>query len=286
MDFQGGVNSSIRERTTGFGGWQEVGDWVEWAVTGSNPGRKTGSRKHQDNLMPASIGDYALIGDCEAAALIAKNGSIDWLCLPRFDSPACFAALLGSSQNGHWQLAPKDRFRATRRYRPDTLILETRFRTAHGTVTVIDFMGGPRRASRPSVVRIIRGDRGTVRMRMSLAIRFDYGKTIPWVRQKGNLVIGEVGPDRLTLQASVALAADEHCSTAEFGVRTGQEIGFVLQYENAFRRQASPAEANLLLKQTEIWWRKWISRCRYEGRWAAAVRRSLIILKALTYAPT
>ena len=236
--------------------------------------------------MPASLGEYALIGDCETAALVAKNGSVDWLCLPRFDSPACFAALLGSPQNGHWQLAPKSKFRASRCYRPDTMILETRFRTAHGTVSVTDFMPSPRRSSRPAVVRILRGERGTVPIRMSLAIRFDYGRTIPWVRQEGKLVTGGVGPDRLTLHASVPLAADELCSTAEFSVRTGQQISLVLQYENAFRRQASPPEANLLLKQTEMWWRKWISRCRYKGPWAGAVRRSLITLKTLTYAPT
>lgn len=235
--------------------------------------------------MPNQIKDYALIGDCKTAALVGRDGSIDWFCPPRFDSPACFAALLGSPENGRWKLAPKAKATIRRRYRRNTLTLETEFRTSGGKVTVIDFM--PIRESHPKIVRIVRGDRGRTRIQMDLVIRFDYGLTVPWVhRGSDGSLIAVAGPNRLVLRSSVAVAGKALHTVAEFTVKAGQTARFELQYSDSFRaipRKVNPRSA---LRDTERSWRRWVSRCKYAGPSSDALRRSLITLKALTYAPT
>ena len=175
--------------------------------------------------MPSEIADYALIGDCETAALVGRDGSIDWLCLPRFDSPACFAALLGSAEHGRWQLKPVSRSRTVRRYRPHTLILETAFQTTEGKATVIDFM--PLRETNPRIIRIVRGDRGCVCMQMDLTIRFDYGLTIPWVtRRDDGSLMAVAGPHQLILRSSVPLHGRDLHTVSEFAVTAGENVQF------------------------------------------------------------
>jgi GH15 family glucan-1,4-alpha-glucosidase len=235
--------------------------------------------------MPRPIEDYALIGDCETAALVARDGSIDWLCLPRFDSPACFAALLGSPENGRWQLKPRGKASVVRKYRPHTLILETQFKSAHGKVTLIDFM--PIRETTPRIIRIIRGDSGRVHMEMDLVIRFDYGLTVPWVTQhRDGALLAVAGPYRVVLRSSVPVRGEGLRSVSEFSVRTGQTVSFELEYGSSFGRISAPRPAKLWLKKTAKGWEKWAARCKYKGPWSDAVERSLITLKALIYAPT
>jgi GH15 family glucan-1,4-alpha-glucosidase len=235
--------------------------------------------------MPSLIEDYALIGDCETAALVSRKGSIDWLCLPRFDSDGCFAALLGKPENGCWQIAPRAHTTIKRRYRKDTLILETEFVTSTGSVTLIDFM--PLRKTNPQIVRIVRGDLGNVRMRMDLMIRFDYGRTVPWVtrREDGSLV-AIAGPHLLILHSPVPARGEGLCTVSDFTVKAGQTLHFDLQHGSSFGRIPSAMDSVSALKKTEENWRKWISRCKYRGPWADALERSLITLKALTYEPT
>ena len=234
---------------------------------------------------PSAIQDYALIGDCQTAALVAKNGSIDWLCLPRFDSPACFAALLGTAENGRWQLAPAARARVTRRYVTHTLVLETRFRTSSGTVTVTDFM--PRRRKHARVIRIVRGQRGTVQMRMDLVIRFDFGLTVPWVTQaRDGSLLAVSGPNRGVLRANVPVRGEDLRTVADFRVNAGDEVSFELEYGRSFKSLPPKGNPRKAQRETEKLWRKWTSHCKYRGPSADAVERSLIVLKALTYAPT
>ena len=235
--------------------------------------------------MPSAIEDYGLIGDCETAALVSREGSIDWLCLPRFDSPACFAALLGSPENGRWLLAPRARATVTRRYRPHTLVLETKFKTAHGQVTVIDFM--PVRETTPRIIRIIRGDRGTVQMRMELVLRFDYGLTVPWVTRNSNgSLLAIAGPHRVTLRTSVPVRGQDLRTVAEFSIKAGQTEYVELEYANSFGRVYRTATPKSWLTKTEKVWRKWCSAGRYRGPYADALERSLITLKALVFGPT
>jgi GH15 family glucan-1,4-alpha-glucosidase len=234
--------------------------------------------------MPSAIADYALIGDCETAALVDRNGSMDWLCVPRFDSPACFAALLGSPENGQWRISPAGKYSVSRRYRPHTLILETEFRTATGRATLIDFM--PIRFTAPRVIRIVRGDAGTVAMSMDLAIRFDYGLTVPWVTQSHGALFAVAGPHRLILRSSVAVRGKGLRSVSDFTVKAGHSVSYSLEYGDSFktvRHRATPAQS---LKKTERDWRKWAACGCYHGRYAEAVERSLITLKALIYSPT
>jgi GH15 family glucan-1,4-alpha-glucosidase len=236
--------------------------------------------------MTARIEDYALIGDCETAALVGRDGSIDWLCVPRFDAGACFAALLGTPDHGRWQLAPVDPVgRVTRAYRGDTLVLDTTFETATGSVTVTDCM--PVRTVRPDVVRLVRGVRGRVRMRMTLTIRFDYGSVTPWVRSEPDGLSAVAGPDALRLRTPVSLVGEGWTTTAEFDVVEGATVPFVLTWYPSHE----PAPAPILdpiraVEQTCAWWEAWAARCTYEGEWRDAVMRSLITLKALTYGPT
>ncbi len=234
---------------------------------------------------PPPIEDYALIGDCETAALVSRTGSIDWLCWPRFDSGACFAALLGTSQNGRWRIAPRDGdFSVQRRYRPGTLILETEFKTPHGSVALLDFMVPGAR----SVVRIVEGRSGHVPMRFDLALRFEYGSAVPWVtrlpHRQGLRAIA--GRHQVVVHSDVALRGENMTTTAEFAVRSGQRISFVMTHTLSHLDPPDPPEAELAMRQTDSWWTAWSRRCSYRGEWQEPVHSSLITLKALTYAPT
>ncbi len=240
--------------------------------------------------MPSAIEDYALIGDCQTAALVARDGSLDWLCFPRFDSDACFAALLGNAQNGRWQLAPLGPARVIRRYRPGTLILETEFLTDTGSVTLVDFMParkGHSEAHHPRVLRIVHCTRGSVQMRMDLVIRFDYGRTIPWVtRQPDGALIAVGGPHLLAFRTDVPIRGEDLRTVSDFTLREGHTASFELAYGSSFLPVPPPTDIEASLRKTEEWWSAWISRCTYHGRWADVVKRSLITLKALTYEPT
>src|SRR4051812_38359616 len=235
--------------------------------------------------MPSRIEDYALIGDCHTAALVGRDGSIDWLCLPRFASGACFAALLGTPEHGRWLLAPKGEVRrCRRRYRDGTLILETDFETADGAVTVVDCM--PPRSGEPDLVRVAIGRRGRVPMRMELVVRFDYGSIGPWVRRTERGLRAIAGPDSVILDSPVELGREGLTAVAEFEVAQGQRVPFVLMWHPSCESAPPTVEPQDVLEQTESWWREWSDRCTYQGPWKDAVLRSLITLKALTFAPT
>jgi len=235
--------------------------------------------------MPLRIEDYALIGDCHTAALVGRDGSIDWLCLPRFDSSACFAALLGDADNGRWALAPLDEVRqTTRRYRGDSLVLETLYETESGAVTVVDCM--PPRRREADLVRLVIGERGEVRMRMQLVIRFDYGSIVPWVRHIEGGIFAVAGPDTLILRTPVELVGENLTTVAEFTVSAGEKVPFVATWYPSHKYPPAKIDAEQLVKFAEDWWGDWSSRCTYSGLYRDAVMRSLITLKALTYAPT
>jgi GH15 family glucan-1,4-alpha-glucosidase len=236
--------------------------------------------------LTSRIEDYALIGDCETAALVSRNGSIDWLCFPRFDSGACFAALLGTAENGRWSIAPKDQSaRITRRYRPDTLILETTFETAEGTATLIDFM--PPRDGASDLVRLIVGEHGRVEFDTDLIVRFGYGRTVPWVtREEDGSISAVAGPDRLTLRTPVELEGADLRTGGSFSVLAGERIPFVLTYGPSNGPRPAHQDVEAVLADTETYWRDFADRCPAVGAWTSAVKRSLITLKALTFAPT
>jgi len=226
-----------------------------------------------------------MIGDTQTAALIADDGSVDWMCAPRFDSGACFAALLGDENNGRWLIAPAAGGRATRRrYRDHTLVLETEFETAEGAVRIIDFM--PIRDQTVDVIRIVEGLRGHVPMQMHLTIRFDYGQTIPWVRDIGGALVAVAGPDALVLRAPVERRGVGHSTVAEFTVRAGQRVPFSLAWYPSHLDVPRPRNATWALSRTESWWHNWSKKWTYDGDYPEAVQRSVITLKALTYAPT
>ncbi|MGW7403943.1 glycoside hydrolase family 15 protein [Streptomyces sp. NPDC054833] len=237
--------------------------------------------------MHPRIEDYALIGDEQTAALVGRDGSIDWLCLPRFDSAACFARLLGDEENGHWRIAPKDAGTCTRRaYRPDTLVLDTEWETAEGTVRVTDLM--PQRERAPDVVRIVEGVSGRVTVRSVLRLRFDYGAIIPWMRRSGGHRVAVAGPDSVWLRSEPAVRTwgKDFGTYAEFTVAEGERVAFVLTWHPSHEprpRLVDPYEA---LRSSITDWRRWTVRCAYDGPYRDAVVRSLITLKALTYAPT
>jgi GH15 family glucan-1,4-alpha-glucosidase len=237
--------------------------------------------------MALAIEEYALIGDTQSVALVGRDGSIDWLCLPRFDSPACFAALLGEASHGRWLLAPRQPLsqRTTRRYREGTLVLETTFVTAEGSVRVTDCM--PPRDRTPDIVRIVEGLDGQVDMRMELVIRFDYGSIMPWVRKLPDERLGAIaGADALVLQAAVDTHGEGPMTAADFSVRAGQKVPFVLSWYRSHEPPPPPTDALQALADTDAWWREWSGRCTYRGPWHEAVSSSLVTLKALTYAPT
>ncbi len=236
--------------------------------------------------MSTPLEDYALIGDCETAALVSRAGSIDWLCWPRFDSGACFSALLGTPEHGRWLIeAVEPNARATRRYRESSLILDTRIETAGGAVTVTDFM--PPRGRNSDLVRLVRGERGRVRMRTELVLRFDYGRTIPWVSRLADRTFRAIaGPDMVTLQTPVRLRGKELTTVGEFEVEAGTTVPFVLTYCQSHLPPPGAIDPKSSLEHTQTFWREWAACCRSEGEWSEAVMRSLVTLKALTYAPT
>jgi GH15 family glucan-1,4-alpha-glucosidase len=236
--------------------------------------------------MSTPLEDYALIGDCETAALVSRGGSIDWLCWPRFDSGACFAALLGGPEHGRWLIAPADsKVQVARCYRHNTLILETRFETAGGAVKVIDFM--PPRGHNSDIVRIVCGERGRVRMRTELVLRFDYGRSIPWVNHLRDGTFRAIaGPDMVLLHTPVALRGRDLTTVGEFDVDAETRIPFVLTHGHSHLSPPAAIDPEGSLEATAAFWTDWASRCASHGEWSDAVTRSLITLKALTYAPT
>ena len=237
------------------------------------------------------IEDYGLIGNMISAALVARDGSIDWLCLPHFDSAACFAALLGGPEHGRWLSAPADDHaaRSSRRYLPDTAILETRFENDRGAVTVTDFMPLTEDEDKVDVVRIVRGLRGEMPMRMELIVRFDYGLTVPWVRKRDYGLSAVAGPDAIELHTDVALEGRDLKTLAEFTAREGDTIPFTLSYHRSHKAPHFVPDRVETMETTATWWREWTKQCRFacdNERWRDAVRRSLITLKLLTFAPT
>ncbi|MFF5424010.1 MULTISPECIES: glycoside hydrolase family 15 protein [unclassified Streptomyces] len=237
--------------------------------------------------MTQRIDDYALIGDLQTAALVGRDGSIDWLCLPRFDSAACFAALLGDEDNGHWRIAPQGATRCTtRRYAEDSLVLETYWETRTGTVKVVDFM--PHRDRAPDVVRIVEGVSGSVEMSSVLRLRFDYGSIVPWVRRSEGHRVAVAGPDAVWLRSEppVKTWGQQHATCSSFTVAAGEKVAFVLTWHPSHETRPALVDPYESLAHTLADWREWVSRCTYQGPYREAVVRSLITLKALTYAPT
>ncbi|HLG88232.1 MAG TPA: glycoside hydrolase family 15 protein [Alphaproteobacteria bacterium] len=233
------------------------------------------------------IEDYGLIGNTFSAALIDRSGTMDWLCLPRFDSPALFASLLGNDDNGAWKLYPRSAATVTRRYRPGTAILETSFATAAGKATIIDFMPVPDDESKVHVVRLVRGDSGTVDMATEIRFRFDYGHITPWLRRREGGLSAIAGPDGVLLHTPVEIENENFATTARFSVSAGETIPFVLTWFPSHRHPPLNRHDPIsMLEETESKWRQWIQRCEYQGPWREQVARSLITLKALTYHPT
>ncbi|MGC8512886.1 MAG: glycoside hydrolase family 15 protein, partial [Acidimicrobiales bacterium] len=234
---------------------------------------------------PLGIEDYAIIGDGHSAALVATTGSVDWLCLPRFDSGACFAALLGTADHGYWKLAPVATPRQVlRRYREATLVLETEFHTDDGVVRIVDCM--PARSDHASVVRVVEGVEGQVPMRMELVVRFDYGWVVPWMQRAGDHLHGVAGPDSICLATPVATSGENFSTVATFTVEAGQQVPFVLSWHPQFAEGGCGGDADIAIRDTEAWWKSFSASCTYDGPYRNAVLRSLITLKALTYDPT
>jgi GH15 family glucan-1,4-alpha-glucosidase len=237
--------------------------------------------------MSLRIEDYALIGNMHTAALVARDGSIDWLCVPRFDSPACFAALLGGPEHGRWLIAPENAVKAIRRgYHGDTLVLETVFETDDGVVALIDFMPMKQETGQTDVVRLVEGREGAVPMRMELVLRFDYGEIVPWVKDTTEGWRGVGGPDAVLLHAEVKTHGDDLKTAARFVVSKGQTIPFTLSRNGSELPPPQLVDPLRLRDENEAWWKKWASRCAYEGPYRGEVVRSLITLKALSYRPT
>jgi GH15 family glucan-1,4-alpha-glucosidase len=254
------------------------------------PGARTAAPADPESpapQLPARIEDYALIGDCTTSALVSRGGSIDWLCWPRFDSAACFAALLGTSDHGRWLIAPARPARKIRRhYRDGSLVLETVFTTDSGEVAVVDFMPIGQRNS--SIVRVVEGRHGHVDMEMSLALRFDYGLTVPWVRrlERSGGICAVAGPDQVVLRSPVPTEGRGLSTGASFRVTAGTSLAFSLTHAASHLHPPPPVDPSAVLRETELFWSRWSERGTYKGPYAAAVKRSLITLKALTYHPT
>ena len=226
-----------------------------------------------------------MIGDCHTAALVSKQGSIDWLCLPHFDSPACFAALLGTTENGHWSISPAEPIRAIRRrYRDGSLILETEFETENGSAMLTDCMIP--RDGMPELLRVVTGTRGQIRMKLELVIRFDYGSVVPWVRGTETGISAIAGPDMIRLRADVPLHGENMKTESEFTVAEGQKFSFDLTWYPSNQPEPRAVNVAAAIQNTEKWWREWSDRCAYQGKWRDAVLRSLITLKGLTFLPT
>ncbi len=243
----------------------------------------TKKRAPKTNTTP--IEDYAFLSDTQSGALISRDGSVDWLCLPRFDSGACFAALLGEKENGCWRFTPKGKIRnRSRRYRGDSMILETEVETAEGRVRFIDFM--PLRGTNPDLVRIVEGVEGKVSIRMELIIRFDYGSVVPWVRRRYGGLEAIAGPDALILHTPIETHGEDLKTLAEFKVAKGDRVPFVLTWYASHEQPPKEVAPEKALRATESYWRQWSKKCDRSGPWQDAVMRSLITLKGLTYAPT
>lgn len=242
-------------------------------------------------MPPHRIEDFAMIGDCETAALVARDGTINWLCWPNFASDACFASLLGSPENGHWILAPVDKHaRVTRRYRPHTLILETTFQTVTGTVVLTDFM--PIRGKHSDLIRMVECTAGTVAMQMELCPRFHYGSTVPWIDTiTGNATqavwTAKAGADMVVLRTDVSVVTSSPGSlAASFTLPAGESETFALTYGCSFESIPEPVISQHELGQTQRFWETWAAKSTYNGPYPEAVERSLITLKALTYRPS
>ena len=252
----------------------------------------TAAKKNETPLHAARIEDYAILGDCETAALVSRDGSIDWLCWPNFSSTACFAALLGTAENGYWKMHPQDETTATRRrYLPGTMIVETTFETAAGDLLLTDFM--PPRGSYSNVVRILRCVRGKVPVRMDLVLRFDYGRTVPWVTRRGDDLRLIAGPHMVTLRqqclsgSAAELRGENLTTVSEFTLSEGDEVCFVLTYSSSLVEDGPPRiDVPEALKETQSYWTDWTAKSTYTGPYTEAVARSLITLEAMTYKPT
>ena len=237
--------------------------------------------------MALRIEDYAIIGDTHTAALVGLDGSIDWLCLPRFDSPACFAGLLGDDENGCWRIAPKGgAARTTRAYRDGTLILETTFDTDSGTATLIDFMPLDEDVQRVDVVRIVRGDAGSIVFEMDLVLRFSYGSAVPWVRRAEHGISAIAGPDAVELRTPVTVEGKDFHTVAEFRVQAGEQVPFTLTWRPSQMAALDDVDPQVDLKETEAAWMAWLEKSTNKGPYKKQVDRSLTVLKALTYGPT
>jgi carbohydrate kinase (thermoresistant glucokinase family) len=258
---------------------------VQWTDASSAVGPNEAMGLPRRAESPLAIEDYALIGDCRTAALVGRNGSIDWLCLPRFDSNACFATLLGTFEHGRWRICPADpNPRISLAYRDDTMVLETVFETADGCVALIDFM--PIGQANSSVIRLVKGQRGKVTMRLHLTLRFDYGTTVPWVTQfeDGSGLSAVAGPSRVAVRSPVALQDRNFATVAEFDVAEGEYVPFVLTHGPSHLPPPAALDWRVALQETESFWRDWSARCSYTGAWREPVLRSLLTLKALSYA--
>jgi GH15 family glucan-1,4-alpha-glucosidase len=248
-------------------------------------GRRASQERDDEAVVGLKIEDYAIIGDLQTCALVGRDGSIDWMCVPRFDSPACFAALVGTAEHGRWKVAPAGEvLKVERRYRGDTLILETELTTHGGRVRITDFM--PIRNHVIDVVRIIEGLEGSVAMRMELSLRFDYGSIVPWVRAVEGGIRATAGPDTMYLLSDVPMKGEGFSTIAEFDVAAGERVHFDLTWMSTYDPAPVAQDAADRLERTEKYWSEWSARCSYEGPWREAVMRSLITLKALTYEPT
>jgi GH15 family glucan-1,4-alpha-glucosidase len=235
--------------------------------------------------MAAPIEDYALIGDCETAALVSRHGSIDWLCLPNFASPACFAALVGSEENGHWSIAPQSASKSTRRYFDHTLVVETTFETEDGCAVLVDFM--PVRKGDAHLVRIVRGIRGKVPLRAEFVLRFDYGRSVPWVtRMQDGRLRAIAGPDMVLLDTSAPLRSEDLKTFSEFTVSEGESVSSVLTYGRSYDGLPESVDPEQSLRETVVFWEQWTAKAKLHGEYAGAIERSLITLKALTYQHT
>jgi GH15 family glucan-1,4-alpha-glucosidase len=242
--------------------------------------------------MSRPLEDYAMIGDGETAALVSRDGAVDWLCWPRFDSDTCFAALLGASENGSWQISPETTICAqTRRYQADTLVLETDFESDDGAVRLIDFM--PRRQGFSSLVRIVVGLRGTVKMRSQMRMRFDFGAMPPWCEATADGAVAKFGPHLLALRTKLAVTVQQQCLDASFTITAGARLPFVLSHCSSSDEPPEPIDAEAALAATQSFWREWIGRFdanstngKMNPNWATQVKRSLITLKALVYQPS
>src|ERR1051326_2864032 len=232
----------------------------------------------------ARIEDYGFLSDTQTGALVSRDGCVDWLCLPRFDSGACFASLLGNRENGHWHFVPREKIeKIPRRYRGETLILETQLETASGAVRLIDFM--PPRGKNPDIIRIVEGVRGEVALEMELIIRFDYGHIVPWVRKRHGGLEAIAGPDGLILRTPVKTHGKDLTTVAEFTVKEGDRVPFVLTWSPSHEAPPKPVHAEDALRDTEEFWTKWSQQCHRDIPWEEALVRSLVVLKGLTYAP-